>query len=226
MARAERFAPAGVPLHVTQRGNFRAPVFRGEGDYELYVRLLRLYARRYGNRVVGYCLMPNHVHLVVIPGHGEGLSAMVQALAGASSRLLNEQMERVGHVWQGRFYSATLGHLHYRTALAYVDLNPVRAGLVKEAAEYRWSSAAAHAGERAYPDFLDRDEFSALYSERAWREILRAEEDKALVEELRYATRVGRVAGGAEFIKQLEAQSGRRLTPKPSGRPRKVNAGA
>lgn len=159
MARAERFAPAGVPLHVTQRGNFRAPVFRGEGDYELYVRLLRLYVRRYGNRVVGYCLMPNHVHLVVIPGHGEGLSAMVQALAGASSRLLNEQMERVGHVWQGSFYSATLGHLHYRTALAYVDLNPVRAGLVKEAAEYRWSSAAAHAGERAYPDFLDRDEF-------------------------------------------------------------------
>ena len=105
-------------------------------------------------------------------------------------------------------------------------LEAATAGMVKEAAEYRWSSAAAHAGERAYPDFLDRDEFASLYSEGEWREILRAEEDKALVEELRYATRVGRVAGGAEFIKQLEAQSGRRLTPKPSGRPRKVNAGA
>ncbi len=226
MPRAERFAPAGVPLHVTQRGNFRAPVFRGEGDYELYVRLLRLYARRYGNRVVGYCLMPNHVHLVVIPGHGEGVSAMLQALAGTSSRLMNEQMERVGHVWQGRFHSATLGHLHYRTALAYVDLNPVRAGLVKEAAEYRWSSAGAHSGERAYPDFLDREEFSGMYSEGEWREILRAEEDKALVEELRYATRVGRAAGGAEFVKQLETQYGRTLTRKSPGRPLKLKAGA
>lgn len=226
MARAERFAPAGVPLHVTQRGNFRAPVFRGEGEYQLYLELLRMYSKEYGNRVVGYCLMPNHVHLVVIPERENGVSQMIRVLAGTSSRLMNERLERLGHVWQARFYSATLSDLHYRTALAYVDLNPVRAGLAKEAAEYRWSSAGAHAGVVADRGLLDWGEFSRMYTEKEWGEILRVEEDKELVEELRYATRVGRVAGGAEFVKRLEVQHGRTLTRKRPGRPLVVKAGA
>jgi putative transposase len=226
MPRTERFAPAGVPLHVTQRGNFRAPVFRGEGDYQLYLELLRMYSKEYGIRVVGYCLMPNHVHLVVIPARERGVSQMIRVLAGTSSRLLNERLKRVGHVWQARFYSATLSDLHYRTALACVDLNPVRAGLVKEAVDYRWSSAGAHMGVVADRGLLDWGEFSQMYSEKEWGEILRVEENKALVEELRYATRVGRIAGGPEFVKRLEVQYGRTLTPKRPGRPLVVKAGA
>ena len=115
---------------------------------------------------------------------------MLRALSGTSSRLLNERLERLGHVWQARFYSATLGHLHYRTALAYVDLNPVRAGLVREAAEYRWSSAGEHARVVADRGLLDREEFSRMYTGKEWGGILRVEEDKEVVEELRYATRV------------------------------------
>ncbi|MBL8238034.1 MAG: transposase [Bryobacterales bacterium] len=220
MPRPGRFAPAGVPLHVTQRGNFRSAVFRTDADRGLYMRLLGRYAIEYGNRVAGYCLMPNHVHLLLIPGHAAGVSGMMQALDATYARVSNERLERKGHLWEARFRSATMSQRHYRAALAYVDLNPVRAGMVREATEYPWSSAAAHAGLCAYPGFLDREEFSRLYAPEEWRETLRREVEAETIEELRRATRFGGVAGGTEFVKQMEIIYGRRLAPRPAGRPK------
>lgn len=209
-------------MHVTQRGNFRAKVFKSEGDCSLYLRLLGRYAGEFGNRVTGYCLMPNHVHLLLVPLWGEGVSGMMQALNATYARDYNERLERKGHLWEARFRSATMSQRHYRAALAYVDLNPVRAGMVREATEYRWSSAAAHAGLCAYPAFLDRTEFSQLYSAEEWVEVLRREVQPETVEELRRATRFGGVAGGPEFVKQMEITYGRTLAPKTAGRPKKA----
>ena len=124
MARPLRFTPAGVPVHVTQRGNFRALVFTEESDYLLFLRLLKRYSRMYQNRVVGYCLMPNHVHLVVVPVLDNGVTAMMRVLSSTYSRIVNEQCGRKGHGFEARFGSASMSDRHYRTALAYVDLNP------------------------------------------------------------------------------------------------------
>jgi putative transposase len=226
MPRPERFTPAGVPVHVTQRGNFRQPVFGGVEEYQSFLGLLGKYSGHYRNRVVGYCLMPNHFHLVVIPEMHDGVSDMVMAMTSAYARHQNEKRERQGHVWQGRFGSASMSERHYRTALAYVDLNPVRAGLVRVAAEYRWSSAAAHAGVTAAPGFLDCAEFARMYTSAEWLEILTLKEREEDVSELRRATRRGTVAGNAEFVKELEKCHGRVLARRNPGRPRKQAARA
>jgi putative transposase len=224
MARPERFTPAGVPVHVTQRGNFRALVFTEESDYLLFLRLLKRYSRMYQNRVVGYCLMPNHFHLVVIPGENDGVSPMMRVLTSVYSRLTNEHCGRHGHSFQARFGSASMSEKHYRTAVAYVDLNPVRAGMVVQASEYLWSSAAAHEGLVAGPEFLDREEFARMYTEAEWREILASEQDEAEVEALRTATRLGKLLGSPEFVKQMEREYGRSLVSRKVGRPRKNRA--
>ena len=221
MPRPDRFTPAGVPVHVTQRGNFRHPVFSTDHDYRLLLELLARYSAEYGNRVIGYCLLSNHFHLVVIPDRDDGVSAMMMALTSKFARTLNERSERRGHLWQGRFGSASMSEKHYRTALAYVDLNPVRAGLTREATVYRWSSAAAHAGLCEYPPFLDGPEFSRMYSTLEWAGILGAEIRKEHVQELREATRVGTVSGEPEFVKKMELKYGRVLERKAPGRPRK-----
>ncbi len=226
MPRPDRFTPAGVPVHVTQRGNFRHPVFSAEYDYRLMLELLERYSVDYGNRVIGYCLLSNHFHLVVIPDRDDGVSKMMMALTSKFARTLNERSQRQGHVWQGRFGSASMSENHYRTALAYVDLNPVGAGITRDATMYRWSSAAAHAGLCAYPSFLDVLEFSRMYTALDWAEILGAKLREEHVEELRKATRVGTVSGEPEFVKKMETMYGRVFERKAPGRPRKRKAAA
>ena len=138
MPRPDRFTPAGVPVHVTQRGNFRGRVFTEDSDYSFFLDMLGRYAGESGNRVIGYCLLSNHYHLVLIPERDRGVSDMMHSLNSKFARTINERYERTGHVLQGRFGSASMSDKHYRTALAYVDLNPVRAGLVTAAADYEW----------------------------------------------------------------------------------------
>ncbi|MBI2687232.1 MAG: transposase [Acidobacteria bacterium] len=210
-----------MPVHITQRGNFRQPVFAREYDYRMFLEFLGRYAVEYRNRVVGYCLMPNHFHLVAIPGQDDGISAMLRALNSKYARTLNERLERQGHVWQARFGSASMSERHYRAALSYVDLNPVRAGLVRDAMLYEWSSARAHAGLVAAPAFLDSVEFSRMYSAEEWGEIMGREEGKEDIAALRKATKLGTICGDAAYVAQMERQYGRRLAIRPPGRPRK-----
>jgi len=146
MPRAARLVLPGMPHHVTQRGNRRQPTFFSDADYALYLGLLRHWCGEAGTAVWAWCLMPNHVHLVLVPADEGGLRA---ALAPAHRRYsweINQREGWRGYLWQGRFASFPMEEAHLHCCLRYVELNPVRAGLVERPEQWRWSSARAHLG--------------------------------------------------------------------------------
>jgi putative transposase len=146
MPRAARLVLPGVPHHVTQRGNRRQATFFCDGDYALYLNLLRYWCGRAGTAVWAWCLMPNHVHLVLVPSQMEGLR---DALAETHRRYtwrINQREGWMGHLWQSRFASFPMDEPHLHSCFRYVELNPVRAGLAARPEDWRWSSARAHLG--------------------------------------------------------------------------------
>jgi putative transposase len=217
MARA---AAVGVPHHVTQRGNGRQDVFFTERDREAYLDALFDYAARYGMRVWGYCLMRNHVHLVVVPEAERSLAQVFGRTHSDYARYANVARRSCGHLWQARFYSCALDQAHVWAALAYVERNPVRAGMVAEAEEYRWSTAAAHCREDTSGRGLDLSEWRRSFSGARWREVLRTSvRGEALEERLREATRRGYPLGSEGFVDRIGSMLGRELKPRPPGRP-------
>ena len=155
MARQARVVAEGVPHHITQRGNNRQDVFLSPEDRRFYLELLRTKCSQHGVALLGYCLMTNHVHLVAIPQRPDSLARGLGQADGQYSQWFNRRQRRSGHLWQERFAACPLGRSHLIAALAYVDLNPVRAGLVRSAVEYEWSSAAAHAANIDSDQLLD-----------------------------------------------------------------------
>ena len=141
MARFARVVAPGCWHHVTQRGNRRQTVFFSDDDRAVYLRLLGLECGRHGVRIAGYCLLSNHVHVVAIPSAEDSMAKAFGRAHVGYARWLNVRRGETGHVWQNRYFSCPLDERHRWEALRYVELNPVRAGLVKEASEYRWSSA-------------------------------------------------------------------------------------
>jgi REP-associated tyrosine transposase len=144
MSRLPRVVLPGIPHHVTQRGNRRERTFFEDGDYALYLDLLADAAERARVEIWSYCLMPNHVHLIAVPGDEDGLRRCFRFVHRHYTGYINARLRVTGHLWQGRFSSVAMDEVHFVTALRYVALNPVRARLVERAQEWRWSSAAAH----------------------------------------------------------------------------------
>jgi putative transposase len=162
--------------------------------------------------------MGNHVHLVAIPKTAAGLAQALGRTHGDYARWLNLRRGEVGHLWQNRYYSCILDESHRWQALRYVELNPVRAGLAATAAEWRWSSAAAHVGGVDRASLLETVEWGAQWTPRTWRDALEISiEDAALLERIREATRTGRPAAGPEFVAELERRLGRPLRPQKRG---------
>ena len=143
MSRQSRVVAVGVPHHITQRGNNRQTIFRSDADRILYLASLRLKAREHGMSILGYCLLSNHVHLVAIPSHENSLSRAIGQTHFIYVQRFNRGTHRSGHLWQGRFYSAPAGPDRLDEVLLYVDLNAVRARIVKHATDYAWSSASS-----------------------------------------------------------------------------------
>jgi putative transposase len=133
-----------MPHHVTQRGNRRQQTFFGEEDYQHYLELISQFCRADHVAIRAYCLMPNHVHLIVVPQSAESLRRAISEAHRRYTRRINVREGWRGHLWQGRFASFVMGEDHLLTAARYVEVNPVRAGLVQAPSRYRWSSAAAH----------------------------------------------------------------------------------
>jgi putative transposase len=146
MPRVARLVLPGIPHHVTQRGNRRQRTFFCDEDYALHLKLLRFWCGKAGTRVWAWCLMPNHVHLVLVPADENGLRTALADTHRRYTRAINEREGWTGHLWQSRFSSFPMAEAHLHACVRYVELNPVRARLVERPDEWRWSSARAHLG--------------------------------------------------------------------------------
>ena len=225
MPRVARVAIADVAHHITQRGNGRQFILASDAERLVYLDLLRQAVRVHELAVLGYCLMSNHVHLVVVPRRAEELAEAFQQVHGRYASYWNVSHASSGHVWQGRFYSCPMDPGHLWMALRYVELNPVRAGISPEAAAWPWSSAAAHCGTADPDACLEMSTWRQSWSVATWRKFLEEGETESELRALRRCTQTGRPLGSAEFTRTLEARTQRRLTPGPRGRPRKTPEG-
>lgn len=219
MARLARTVAEGYPHHVTQRGNYRQTVFETDGDYLRYLEWLKEYGKKYGVTLWAYCLMPNHVHFVCVPEKEDSLARTFNTLHMRYSQYVNRRRSVKGHLWQGRFYSTILDEGHLFEAVRYVETNPVRAGIVKEAEDYRWSSAREHIARAT--EGVVSGECYLVQQIGNWRKYLRDRVNEVLTDDLRKCSRSGRPCGSDAFLKKLEKTFGRRLRALPRGRPRK-----
>lgn len=223
MARAARIIVPDVAYHVTQRGNNRLDVFFSDDDRTTYLRLLKEEVEKHKLKIHGYCLMTNHVHLVVVPTEETSLAKALGRAHFRYTQHINRLRGRSGHLWQNRFFSCPLDEPHYWTAMSYVERNPVRAGMVEKAWKFSWSSAAAHVGGNDPAGLLDLEEWRRAMSGQTWKEWLVEPDDEEAIGRLRAITRTGRPLGSDSFVGRLESLLGRRLRPLPHGRPKKRN---
>jgi putative transposase len=220
MARLARIVVPDVAHHVTQRGNRRQPVFFGAQDYAAYRGLIGEACRVQDVSCLAWCLMPNHVHLILVPRSADGLRAALSEAHRRYSRRINQANGWTGYLWQGRFCSYPMDDAHLMTAIRYVELNPVKAGLAEQAEDWPWSSARAHVS--ATEDGLT--DLAALAGvSRNWRAMLRLgleagdlpPEAEAAIESHQ---RTGRPLGGGAFVSRLESLTGRSLAKRKAGR--------
>lgn len=222
MPRTARVVVVAVPHHVTQRGNDRRQIFFSDAQRRFYLALLAEHAARAKRRILGWCLMPNHVHLIAVPDTETSLAQGLGRAHTGYARWLNGIRRRSGHLFQNRFYSAPLDRGHLLEALRYVDLNPLRARLAERIEEYRWTSVPAHL-TGADPD--------GLVDQRLWRKTVRdldwaawleagAQRDEQWERRYRAATIAGKPLGSNEFVAGLAERAGVSLELRGPGRPR------
>ena len=216
MARVARVVVPGMPHHVTQRGNRRQQTFFGAEDYAAYLELMAEWRGKHGVAIWAYCLMPNHAHLLAVPRSEEGLGRAIGEAHRRYTRRVNFREKWRGCLWQGRFASFVMDEPYLLAAARYVELNPVRAGLAADAADWPWSSARAHLAGRDDP-LVQVAPLRAMIAD--WRGLLDSALDEA---QLRDHVRTGHPLGDATFVDRLEQIVGRILRPKKSGRPSKL----
>ena len=220
MARLARFIVPGVPHHVTQRGNGRQQTFFSDEDYQFYRDLLKVHCAAQGVAVWSWVLMPNHVHLILVPKTEDSLRAALSQVHRAYAGHIHARTQRTGHFWQGRFGCVAMDEAHLMAAIGYVHLNPVRARLVASARAWAWSSVHALLrpsrgdGLTATGPVLDRvGNMKAL---------LASGEDEEKSMALRRAESIGRPLGNEAFMRKVERRTGRdarpaKRGPKPGG---------
>ena len=218
MARLARIVVPQIPHHVTQRGNRRQQTFFQDGDYSAYLDLMAEWCAKEGVEVWAYCLMPNHVHLIAVPETAQALGRAIGETHRRYTRRINAREDWTGFLWQGRFGSCAMDERHTLAAARYIELNPVRAKLVRRPQAYRWSSAAAHlAGQ---DDRLVRVE-PLLDRVPNWRDFLSAGTAESDLDALRKHARTGRPLGDAAFVSQVEVLTARKLRKaKPGPKPK------
>jgi len=209
--------------HITQRGNYCQQIFEDNGDFRQYLLWLKEYSQKYGIDIIAYCLMNNHVHLIGCPNTEESFGKTLNVLAMRYSQYINRKRKSYGHLWQGRYFSCVLDETHLYRAIRYVESNPVRAKMVKNAWDYKWSSAPLHAGTEKAPIITLKKILDMNPSQ--WKEYLN-EADMEMVEEIRLKTKRGLVIGAEAFIKRLEKKLNRSLKCLNPGRPKKVEKGS
>ena len=221
MPRKPRVIAVGCPHHVTQRGNNRRDVFLDDKMKHIYLELLANHARRFRLRILGYCLMTNHVHLIAVPETDQALAFTLRRAHGRFAQYWNTEMAAVGHLWQNRYYSCPVEPTRTFSALRYVELNPVRAAMTRRAEQYAWSSASAHISGADPLGLLDMNWWARQRASRNWRDELSVAMDANDLDSLRRATATGRPFGGPDYVSGLEVALGQSFEPPKRGRPRK-----
>lgn len=225
MARLPRLTVPGYPHHVIQRGNNRQPIFASDSDRERLLALLAEHAAEFGVAIHAYVLMGNHIHLLATPSTTEGLPKMMQAVGRRYVRYFNDRQGRSGTLWEGRYRSTLIETDRYLLAcMAYIDLNPVRAGMVAQARDYLWSSHLHYIGQRQDKMVTPHPLVWTLGNtpfarEAAYAEMVHAGVSAAQQVALTDAALRGWALGGPEFVAELQKQTDRRATQRQPGRP-------
>jgi putative transposase len=217
MVRFARVVAEDVAHHVTQRGNARRYILETEAERSVYLDLLHQGSKRHGVALIGYCLMSNHVHLIAIPHKPDSLARTLKHTHGRFASYWNTVNRSGGHVWQGRYYSCPLDESHLWEALRYTELNPVRASLVQSARDWNWSSAAAHCGAAPAPAWLAMGLWGRRWACTDWSDFLQSPQEDSSRLAIRDSTFSGRPLGSPEFIRSLEKEVHRPLTPQKRG---------
>ncbi len=220
MPRRYRIVVAGQPHHVIQRGNRRQQVFFYPGDKTLYLQLLKKQVDKHGVEVWAYCLMDNHVHLILVPQKAENLSKAVAETNRCFACKINKRYDWQGYLWQGRFISYVMDEMYLIKALHYVENNPVRAKIVDKAWDYPWSSARKHVKQSNDPLVND---CPAMLLVEDWKEFLLQPDMDVVLDEIRKRNLSGLPLGSKDFIEKLANEQGIKpedLVPKAAGRPK------
>jgi putative transposase len=215
MPRLARLVVPDLPHHVTQRGNRRQDVFFGAQDYRAYRALIAESCARTSVRCLAWCLMPNHLHLILTPPAPDGLRRALGEAHRRYSRRVNEAHDWTGYLFQGRFASFVMDPAHLMVAIRYVELNPVRAGLAERAQDWPWSSARAHIDGRG-DGLTDLADLAGVV--RDWRAMLEQGLEAGDGAAIEAHSRTGRPWGDDAFLTRLEAETGRSLRRRRAGR--------
>jgi putative transposase len=223
MPRIARLVVPDHPHHITQRGNYRQIVFSDDADRREYLKLVALYSKKFHLTILSYCLMNNHVHFIVIPKNEDSLASTFRIAHTRYSQYFNKKIQAYGHLWQGRFYSCVLDDRHLIATARYVERNPVRVKIVKNPAEYNWSSARNHTGI-SHNDIIDT---SALFKytdvkQKEWEKFIGESDEPDEVAVIRKYTMTGRPLGNVSFIQKLEKVFDKKLHALPVGRPKRA----
>ena len=205
MPRSARIVVPGVPHHVTQRGNRRQRIFFSAKDAFTYLAFLDTYAKQHELAVNAYCLMPNHVHLIVTPIDEQSLSSVFGRVHQSYAQYVNLTYQLTGHLWQGRFHSTPLEESHLWAAVRYVERNPVRCLIATSPQHYRWSSAAAHCGVHKDALLTPLPQFNL--DPVKWAEWITAADDERLLKRIRLSTATGQPLGSAAFVNRCRRNS-------------------
>ena len=214
MARIARIVAPDMPHHITQRGNRRLETFFCDTDYELYLEFMAQWCKCWDVLIWAYCLMPNHVHLIAVPQSEEGMCRAIGEAHRRYTRHINFREKWRGHLWQGRFASFVMDEDHLLKAMRYVELNPVKAGLVEKPGDYPWSSARAHLEGK--DDVLVKVE-PMLSEVGDWEQYLALDIDEEEEALMKRHERTGRPLGAEGFIEALEKTLGRFLRKRKPG---------
>lgn len=218
MARIARVVVPGFPHHIVQRGNRRLNTFFNHGDFEYYKQLLSVWCKAQAVEVWCYCLMSNHLHLILVPQTEDGLRIVLSEVHRRYTRRINFREGWRGHLWQARYLSYIMDEQHLLAASRYIELNPVKAGMVKDPFEYAWSSAKAHLNNNDDSVVTVKPMLDRIHD---WKQFIYSginEPDSDIIDK---HLRTGRPLGSKDFVEQLEILTGRDLSPRRSGRPKK-----
>ena len=214
MPRMPRLVVPGYPHHVTQRGTLRQKTFFNTEDYQAYLDLIAIAKLKAGCDIWAYCLMPNHVHFVIVPEYEDSLFLLFKEAHRRYTRRINFRENWRGHLWQERFHSFVMDEQHLNATVKYVELNPVKARLCNNPQDWQWSSVHAHLSSNDDGFVSVRPMLEKFPN---WSGYLEQGDSENKIERIRKHTRTGRPLGSISFIETLEAMTGKMLKPRKPG---------